>query len=79
MKSSLTIKDLAANKELGAKEMSAVRGGSNFNFGNLNLASGGGFASPAIVVAPVTQVDATSKTDNALLQNFGGIQLAKLG
>jgi hypothetical protein len=78
MKSTLTIKDLAANKELGAKEMSAVRGGSNFNFGNLNLASAGGFASPAIVVAPVTQVDATSKVDNTLLQNFGGFQLAKV-
>jgi hypothetical protein len=78
MKSSLAIKDLAANKELGAKEMSAVRGGSNFNFGNLNLASAGGFASPAIVVAPVTQVDATSKMDNTLLQNFGGFQLAKV-
>jgi hypothetical protein len=78
MKSSLAIKDLAANKELGAKEMSTVRGGSNFNFGNLNLASAGGFASPAIVVAPVTQVDATSKMDNTLLQNFGGFHLAKV-
>ncbi|MET0964692.1 MAG: hypothetical protein ABWY05_18025 [Noviherbaspirillum sp.] len=78
MKSTLTIKDLAANKELGAKEMSAVRGGSNFNFGNTNAAFGGGFASPSIVVAPVTQVDATSKIDNTLLQNFGGFQLAKV-
>ena len=78
MKSSLTIKDLTANKELGAKEMSAVRGGSNFNFGNLNLASGGGFASPAIVVAPVTQVDATSTIHTTSLQNFGGFQFAKV-
>jgi hypothetical protein len=75
----LNIKDLAASKQLGANEMSAVRGGSNFNALNQNVAFSGGFASPAIVVAPVTQVDATSKTDNALLQNFGGIQLAKLG
>ena len=78
MKSSLTIKDLAATKELGANEMSAVRGGSNYNFGNQNVAFSGGFASPAIVVAPVTQVDATSKMDNTLLQNFGGFQLAKV-
>ena len=75
----LNIKDLAASKQLGANEMSAVRGGSNYNALNQNVAFSGGFASPAIVVAPVTQVDATSKTDNALLQNFGGIQLAKLG
>jgi hypothetical protein len=76
MKSSLTIKDLAANKELGAKEMSAVHGGSNYNFGNQNVAFSGGFASPAIVVAPVTQVDATSTVHNTSLQNFGGFQLA---
>ena len=75
----LNIKDLAASKQLGAIEMSTVRGGSNYNALNQNVAFSGGFASPAIVVAPVTQVDATSKTDNALLQNFGGIQLAKLG
>ena len=75
----LNIKDLAASKQLGTNEMSAVRGGSNYNALNQNVAFSGGFASPAIVVAPVTQVDATSKTDNALLQNFGGIQLAKLG
>jgi len=74
----LIIKDLAANKELGAREMSAVRGGSNYNFGNFNYAKGGGFASPAIVVAPVTQVDATSKVDTTNLQNFGGFQLAKV-
>jgi hypothetical protein len=78
MKSTLTIKDLAANKELDAREMSAVRGGSNINFGNFNLAKGGGFASPAIVVAPVTQVDAPVKVDNTLLQNFGGFQIAKV-
>ncbi len=76
MKSSLTIKDLSASKELGAREMSTVHGGSNFNFGNLNLASAGGFASPAIVVAPVTQVDATSTVHNTSLQNFGGFQFA---
>ncbi len=76
MKASLTIKDLSANKELGAREMSTVRGGSNFNFGNLNVAKSGGFASPAIVVAPVTQVDATSTVHTTSLQNFGGFQFA---
>jgi hypothetical protein len=73
----LTIKDLAVSRQLGADDMSAVRGGSNYNIGNLNLANSGGFASPAIVAAPVTQVDATSTTHNTLLQNFGGFQ-AKL-
>jgi len=74
----LMIKDLAASKQLGSAEMSAVHGGSNYNVGNLNYASSGGFASPAIVVAPVTQVDATSTTRNALLQNFGGLQAVKM-
>jgi hypothetical protein len=74
----LTIKDLASTKQLGAVEMSAVRGGSNVNAGNGNFAFGGGFASPSFVIAPVTQVDASSKTSNDLLQNFGGFQLAGL-
>jgi hypothetical protein len=74
----LTIKDLAASKELGAREMSAVRGGSNYNIGKVNLAKSGGFASPAAVIAPVTQVDATSKSDTVTLQNLGGFQLAKV-
>jgi hypothetical protein len=74
----LMIKDLAASKQLGAEEMSAVRGGSNYNVGNHNVAYSGGFASPAMVVAPVTQVDATSHTTNNLLQNFGGLQGAIL-
>lgn len=76
MKSSITIKDLAASKELGAREMSAVQGGSNYNLGNQNGAFSGGFASPAIVVAPVTQVDATSTVHTTSLQNFGGFQFA---
>jgi hypothetical protein len=72
----LMIKDLASSKQLDASDMSAIHGGSNFNFGNSNFAAGGGFASPSIVVAPVTQVDASSKTTNELLQNFGGFQFA---
>ena len=74
----LIIKDLAASKELGAKEMSAVRGGSNINAFNVNVAKSDGFGSPAAVVAPVTQVDAPTKLDSTLLQNFGGFQLAKV-
>ena len=74
----LTINDLAVSKELASDAMSAVRGGSNFNVGNVNHARGGGFASPAIVVAPVTQVDATSHAGSTLLQNFGGFQIAGL-
>ena len=71
----LTIKDLASTKQLGASEMSAVRGGSNVNFGNSNFAKSSGFASPAAVIAPVTQVDASSKTTTQMLQNFGGFQM----
>ena len=72
----LMIRDLAASKQLGADEMSAVRGGSNFNVGNVNVAKSGGFASGSTVIAPVTQVDATSHTTSNVLQNFGGEQFA---
>ena len=74
----MTIKDLATSKQLGASDMSAVHGGSNYNVGNHNLAYSSGFASPAAVIAPVTQVDVSSKTDNTLMQNLGGFQLAKV-
>ena len=74
----LMIKDLAAAKQLDAADMSAIHGGINANFGNFNVAKGGGFASPAFVVAPVIQVDAASSVHNNLLQNFGGFQLAAL-
>ena len=75
--STLMIKDLAHSEELSAKELSAVRGGLNVNAGNLNLAYGGGFASPAVVVAPVTQTNSNTKVDIPTIQNFGGFQLAK--
>ncbi len=75
---SLMIKDLAAAKQLGASDMSAIHGGSNVNAGNGNFAFAGGFASPSIVVAPVTQVDATSSVRNDVLQNLGGLQIAGL-
>jgi hypothetical protein len=50
----LTIKDLAVSQQLDGKN---VRGGFNKNVGNINAAIGGNFASPAVVVAPVTMVD----------------------
>ena len=75
--STLMIKDLVHSEELSAKELSAVRGGANYNFGNVNAAFGGGFASPAVVVAPVTQTDSNTKVDIPTIQNFGGFQLAK--
>jgi hypothetical protein len=74
---SLTIKDIAHTEELSAKALSAVRGGSNYNVGNLNAAYGGGFASPSIVVAPVTQVDTYTKIEIPTIQNFGGLQFVK--
>ncbi|MEM5390091.1 hypothetical protein VSR68_42285 [Paraburkholderia phymatum] len=72
---SLTIRDLSHHEELSAGARGAVRGGSNFNFGNVNAAFGGGFASPAIVVAPVIQTD--TKVVIPTLQNFGGLQWLK--
>jgi hypothetical protein len=54
-----------------------VRGGANYNVGNINAALGGGFASPAVVVAPVTQTDSNVKVDIPTIQNFGGFQFAK--
>jgi hypothetical protein len=73
--SSLTIKDISHAEELSAAALSAVRGGSNINAFNTNAAFGGGFASPSIVVAPVTQTD--TKVEIPTIQNFGGLQLVK--
>jgi len=70
--SSLTIKDLSHHADLSVKALSAVRGGSNYNAFNTNAAFGGGFASPAIVVAPVTQTG--TKVVIPTIQNFGGLQ-----
>ncbi|CAB3792114.1 hypothetical protein LMG28614_03449 [Paraburkholderia ultramafica] len=74
---SLTINDLAHTEELSAKALSVVRGGVNYNFGNFNAAYGGGFASPSIVVAPVTQVDTYTKVEIPTIQNFGGLQFVR--
>ncbi|AUT72558.1 hypothetical protein [Paraburkholderia hospita] len=72
----LTIKDLSHNEELSVEALASVRGGSNYNVGNVNAAFGGGFASPAIVVAPVTQTD--TKVVIPTIQNFGGLQAVLL-
>ncbi|PTB27125.1 hypothetical protein C9I56_19105 [Paraburkholderia caribensis] len=69
---SLTIKDLSHHEALSVEALASVRGGSNCNVGNVNAAFGGGFASPAIVVAPVTQTD--TKVVIPTIQNFGGLQ-----
>jgi hypothetical protein len=69
---SLNIKDLSHTEQMSAAALSAIRGGSNYNVGNLNAALGGGFASPGVVVAPVTQTD--TKVVIPTIQNFGGLQ-----
>ncbi|MCG2579156.1 hypothetical protein LZ012_19370 [Dechloromonas sp. XY25] len=61
---SITIKDLSIAKELDRAELAAVRGGSTFNNSGMNLSaalggSGIGGAATSVVVAPVTQVDAS--------------------
>jgi hypothetical protein len=72
--STLNIKDISHAEELSVEELAEVRGGSNVNAGNINAAIGGGFASPGIVVAPVTQTE--TKVDIPTVLNFGGVQFA---
>ena len=82
---SLTIKNLPVEATLAAAEMRAVRGGSLFlNAGVNAIANGGGlsFASPNVITAPVTQVDASTHTNvdlknvSNVLNNLGGVVLA---
>ena len=68
----LTIKDLSHNADLSVEALSNVRGGSNYNAGNINAALGGGFASPGMVVAPVNQTE--TKVSIPTIANFGGLQ-----
>ncbi|MFC4521428.1 hypothetical protein [Cupriavidus pinatubonensis] len=79
---SLTIQNLPLEQDLDQAKMSAVRGGSLFLNNGINAIMGGSgvsFASPNIIVAPVTQVDASTRTNvnltsiNNLLNNVGGI------
>jgi hypothetical protein len=71
MQSTLNIKDLSITKELGREELASVRGGSDFSNSGTNLAAalggkGIGGAATAVVVAPVTQVDASQKIDTSI-------------
>ena len=79
---SLTIQNLPLEQELDRAKLSAVRGGSVFlNAGTNAIANGGGvsFASPNTIFAPVTQVDASTRTDVDLksvsnaISNVGGV------
>ncbi|CAG9175760.1 hypothetical protein [Cupriavidus pinatubonensis] len=79
---SLTIQNLPVEQDLDHAKMSAVRGGSLFMNNAINAILGGSgvsFASPNIIVAPVTQVDASSRVNidlssiSNLLNNVGGI------
>jgi hypothetical protein len=68
MESNLSINDLSVTKELDSDELAAVRGGSTFSNSGVNLAaalggSGIGGAATSVVVAPVTQVDASQHID----------------
>jgi len=82
---SLTIQNLPLEQELDRAKLSAVRGGSVFlNAGTNAIANGGGvsFASPNTIFAPVTQVDASTRTDvdqksvSNMINNVGGIVAA---
>ncbi len=79
---SLTIQNLPVEQDLDHARMGAVRGGSLFMNNAINAILGGSgvsFASPNIIVAPVTQVDASSRVNidlssiGNLLNNVGGI------
>jgi hypothetical protein len=77
---SLKIQNLSLDKELDRAEMGAVSGGSNFLNNGVNAIATGGFSlgSPNTISAPVTQVDASTKTYVDLktisnsLTNLGG-------
>ncbi len=79
---SLIIQNLPLEQDLDHAKMGAVRGGSVFVNSAINAITGGSgvsFASPNTIVAPVTQVDASTRTDvdmravNNMLNNVGGI------
>ena len=79
---SLTIQNLPLEQDLDHARMGAVRGGSIFVNSAINAITGGSgvsFASPNTIVAPVTQVDASTRTSvdmktvNNMLNNVGGI------
>ncbi|KAF7961723.1 hypothetical protein AWV80_30065 [Cupriavidus sp. UYMU48A] len=82
---SLTIKNLPVEQDLDQAKMSAVRGGSLFLNSGINAITNGGgvsFASPNTIVAPVTQVDASTRTNVDMksvmnsINNVGGVVAA---
>ena len=81
----LAIHNLSVEQSLDAAKMRAVCGGSVFaNFGVNAITGGGGlsFASPNIITAPVTQVDASTHTNvdlksiSNMINNVGGVVAA---
>jgi len=82
---SLTIQNLPLEQDLDRAKMGTVRGGSVFlNAGSNAITNGSGvmFASPNTIFAPVTQVDASTRTDVDLksvmntINNVGGVVAA---
>ena len=82
---SLTIQNLPLEQDLDHVRMGAVRGGSIFvNSGTNAIVGGSGvsFFSPNTIVAPVTQVDASTRTDVDIksvtntINNLGGMVAA---
>jgi hypothetical protein len=73
MKSTLIIKDLALDKELGGKAMSAVRGGSavNQSFAPQTINFGGKVSqSPVTIVGPITTQTAVDLSSFEPLKGF---------
>jgi hypothetical protein len=82
---SLTIQNLPLEQDLDRAKMGSVRGGSIFVNSGVNAITGGAgvsFASPNTIFAPVTQVDASTRTDVDLktvtntINNLGGVVAA---
>ncbi|KAF7962923.1 hypothetical protein AWV79_10030 [Cupriavidus sp. UYMMa02A] len=82
---SLTIQNLPLEQDLDRAKMGAVRGGSVFVNSGVNAITGGAgvsFASPNTIFAPVTQVDASTRTNVDLktmtntINNVGGVVAA---
>ncbi|MFC4520285.1 hypothetical protein [Cupriavidus pinatubonensis] len=82
---SLTIQNLPLEQDLDHAKMGAVRGGSVFvNSGTNAIVGGAGvsFASANTIFAPVTQVDASTRTNVDLktmtntINNVGGVVAA---
>ncbi|MGN5476173.1 hypothetical protein ACTMU2_01530 [Cupriavidus basilensis] len=82
---SLTIQNLPLEQDLDHAKMGAVRGGSVFVNSGINAITGGSgvsFASPNTIFAPVTQVDASTRTNVDIktvtntINNLGGMVAA---